>query len=138
MPKVLVTDDNAYMRKAMSRLLIQRGHIVHSACDGREAAKKIIYAQKNNTPYNLLITDILMPNIDGFKLVDMIRQNAKSIEIIAITGGSDTHSPESLIKQVEPYVTDVLVKPFKHDAFIMSVDQTMKKHWARRAKELSD
>lgn len=131
MPRILVADDNAYMRNSMSRLLKKRGHIVDTACNGREAAMKIIRKEKAMQYYDILITDLMMPDIDGFKLVEMVRKNARPMGIIAISGGGGSIDGEEAINLVKPYIDEGLKKPFNHQDFVLAVEQAVKRHWAR-------
>lgn len=131
MPNILIADDNAYMRKAMSRLLKKRGHIVDTACNGREAAMKIIRSEKQARYYDILITDLMMPDIDGFRLVELVRQNAKPLGIVAITGGGGNIEADDALEMIKPYIDQSLTKPFKHEDFILAVENAVKKHWRR-------
>jgi CheY-like chemotaxis protein len=131
MPRILIVDDNAYMRKAMSVLLKNRGHIIDTACNGREAAIKIIRSEEKKSYYDILVTDLMMPDVDGFRLIDLIRKNARPIGIVVITGGGNSLDPNDALKMVEHKVDEKLKKPFRHDEFIMAVEATVKKHWGR-------
>lgn len=133
MPRILVVDDNAYMRKAMSKLLKDRGHVVDTACNGREAAIKIIKSEEKEQFYDILITDLMMPDIDGFRLIELVRKNARPIGIIAITGGGGSFDPHDALKMVSKKTDQGLIKPFKHDEFIIAVETAVKKHWGRLA-----
>lgn len=133
MPKILIADDNAYMRKAMSRLLKKRGHIVDTACNGREAAMKIIRNEKQARYYDILITDLMMPDIDGFRLVELVRHNARPLGIVAITGGGGNIEADDALEMIKPYIDQSLTKPFKHEDFILAVENAVKKHWRRMA-----
>lgn len=133
MPKILVVDDNAYMRKAMSKLLKNRGHIVDTACNGREAAIKIIKSEESKQFYDILVTDLMMPDIDGFRLIDLVRKNARPVGIIVISGGGGNIDPLSATNMISEKVDKALVKPFRHDDFIMAIESAVKKHWSRLA-----
>lgn len=133
MPKILVVDDNAYMRKAMSKLLKHRGHIVDTACNGREAAIKIIKSEEEEKYYDILITDLMMPDIDGFRLIDLVRKNARPVGIIVISGGGGSFDPKDALNMIKEKVDQALIKPFKHDDFIIAVENAVKKHWSRMA-----
>jgi CheY-like chemotaxis protein len=133
MPNILVVDDNAYMRKAMAKLLKNRGHIVDTACNGREAAIKIIKSEENKKLYDILVTDLMMPDIDGFRLIDLVRKNARPVGIIAISGGGGSFDAKDATLMLSEKVDLALTKPFKHDDFILAIEQTVKKHWSRLA-----
>lgn len=133
MPRILIVDDNAYMRKAMSMLLKNRGHSVDTACNGREAAIKIIRSEEKKAYYDILVTDLMMPDVDGFRLIDLVKKNARPIGIVVITGGGNSIDPEDALEIIEDKVDQKLKKPFHHDDFIMAIESTVKKHWGRIA-----
>ncbi len=81
MAYILVVDDEEPMRNIVVAALVQCGHVVAQAADGREAVLKI----QTMSP-DLIITDILMPESDGLEiLMNLARENRK-IPVIAMTG----------------------------------------------------
>ena len=82
MPNILLIDDDPIIQKAFSRYLISFGYEVHLADNGKKGLK-IIEA----TPPDLIITDILMPEMDGLEVLMAVRKLEFSIPVIAISGG---------------------------------------------------
>ena len=83
---VLIVDDSAVVRARLKKLLVAEGYHVETANDGQEALE-VLYQQD----IDILITDLEMPNLDGFGLIahvqgDMLLEN---IPIVAITGHED-------------------------------------------------
>ena len=70
MAKILAVDDSASMRQMVSFTLKGAGHDVHEACDGVEALK-VAGSQRG---FDLVISDINMPNMDGISLIKELRQ----------------------------------------------------------------
>lgn len=84
MPSVLVVDDEEAIRQLIRNTLEQAGYQVHEAADGREGLRR--YRQ---TPVDLVIMDILMPDQDGLESILTLRREFPEAKIMAITGGSD-------------------------------------------------
>ena len=84
--RVLVVDDAYLNRKMMSRLL--RGHCesVGEACDGQDALAKVRLGEEENRPYNVILMDYQMPNLDGPGAARQLRSNGYVGLIIGITG----------------------------------------------------
>ena len=104
-PRVLLVDDNADMRHYVQRLLAE-SYEVHTAGDG-EAALAI--ARKN--PPDLVLTDIMMPRLDGFGLLQALRSDprTRSIPVILLSARADE---ESRVEGLEAGADDYLIKPF--------------------------
>ena len=103
---ILVADDSPSIRKFVSFALAMKGFEIISAADGMEALEKL-----PNHKVNLVITDLNMPNVDGFELIKSIRSNEefKDIPIIILSslGGS-----EEIQKGMNFGANSYLIKPF--------------------------
>ncbi|UJP65249.1 response regulator [Mongoliitalea daihaiensis] len=84
--KVLVVDDDAVARLILKKVFEKENHTVFTACDGIEALE-ILAVEKD---FNVVITDIMMPNMDGLMLLSEIKKSSKmrSIPIIGFTAGN--------------------------------------------------
>lgn len=103
---ILVADDSPTIRKFVSIALTMRGFDVVVACDGMEAIEKLP-ANK----IDLIITDLNMPNLDGFEFIKSVRENTqyRDVPIIILTSLSGNAEIERGIKVgANSYV----VKPF--------------------------
>ena len=78
---ILIVDDAALMRRRIEASLTAYGHTTHTCADGREAWS---WLQANSSP-RLIITDIEMPNMDGFTLIDRCRQAGITAPILVIS-----------------------------------------------------
>ncbi|MFC1602951.1 response regulator [Pseudomonadota bacterium] len=103
---VLVVDDAQSMRYVIKATLLSLGHYVQEASDGLEALK---LAKKS--AFDLVLTDINMPNMNGFQLIEALRdlQSYKFIPILALTTQSDSVSKH---KAKQLGATGWIVKPF--------------------------
>ncbi len=82
---VLLAEDEEVLRSAISTYLREQGYVVIEACDGREALE---LANKETRPIRLLITDLLMPNLNGCELASCLADRA-GMKIILMTGCGD-------------------------------------------------
>ena len=103
---ILVADDSPSIRKFVSFALAMKGFEIISAADGMEALEKL-----PNERVNLIITDLNMPNLDGFELIKAIRNNEgfKDIPIIILSSLSGS---EEIQRGMEIGANSYLVKPF--------------------------
>lgn len=122
MAHVLLADDVKGILKAVERILIKDGHTVDCCTDG-EVAMKMAFKNK----YDLVITDILMPEKDGLELSKYIRtelpDDKKDVPIVAITGGGSLISSEIVIETAKIYTNAILQKPFDSEGFRKVVSQ---------------
>jgi NADH:ubiquinone oxidoreductase subunit E len=102
--KILVVDDEPVVVKSCERILIPEGYLVDSAADGKEAMKKLGHAS-----YDLVISDIKMPDMDGIELLKWIRDSKLETEVVLITGYP---SQESIKEALSLRIIDYLPKPF--------------------------
>jgi excisionase family DNA binding protein len=104
-PRVLVVDDEASIRDLLSKTLALAEYDVDLAPDGRTALERL-----RIIPYDLLITDLKMPGVDGLAVIREARRLKADIPVIIITGFS---SEASAIEAVNLGVSGYLTKPFR-------------------------
>jgi excisionase family DNA binding protein len=104
-PRVLVVDDEAAIRDLLSKTLALAEYDVDLAPDGRQALERL-----RVIPYDLLITDLKMPGIDGLNVIREARRLKPDIPVIIITGFS---TEASAIEAVNLGVSGYLTKPFR-------------------------
>jgi len=121
---ILVVDDNEFIRASMIKFL--EAH--HYAVIGASTAQDAMQALQERS-FGLVITDVIMPEIDGFDLVDYIRradEPTKSIPIIAISGGGRTIDAGTVLNALEEKVQLILKKPFSKKVLIDEVALLLK------------
>ena len=107
---ILIVDDNEFIRASMVKFLEAHHYAVLGVNNARDAMDAL-----QERPFSLLITDVLMPETDGFELVDYIRscdEPIKSIPIIAISGGGRAIDANTVLSALEEKVQLILKKPF--------------------------
>jgi PAS domain S-box-containing protein len=104
-PRILVADDNADMRQYVVRLLAER-YQVEAVADGEAALAAIL----RQCP-DLVLTDVMMPRLDGFALLQALRGDARtrSVPVIMLSARA---GEESRVEGMEAGADDYLVKPF--------------------------
>jgi CheY-like chemotaxis protein len=110
MPHILVIEDDAFFSELLLELLQQDGHKVSLATDGAKALQLLTVQRPD-----LIITDILMPNMDGVELIMTLAKQGNCIPVIAMSGGRRSISPEFSLESAKLFgVKKTLTKPFTH------------------------
>lgn len=78
--KILIAEDDRELRRLFAHVLIKNGYMVKEVSNGREALSAI-----DNDYYDLLISDIMMPEIDGYELVRRLRESGNTTPVLMIT-----------------------------------------------------
>ncbi|MGB8647326.1 MAG: response regulator [Anaerolineae bacterium] len=104
--RILVVDDNRINRMQLKRVLEQQGHTVALAENGRQALEVIRQA-----PFDLLLLDIIMPELDGYQVLERLKQDPdlREIPVIVISALDEM---DSVIKCIGLGAEDYLPKPF--------------------------
>jgi CheY-like chemotaxis protein len=114
--QVLVVEDTSDLRQNLKELLGLEGHDVTCVVNGNEALKNL----KEAVP-DLIITDLIMPVMDGFELIKQIRKNPEW-GLIPILVFSAMPSPEMEKKVIELGANSFLKKPSTLDFFVEAVN----------------
>ncbi len=116
---ILVVDDDEDMRNLISLLLKKEKFHVTTADDGLDALMKI-----GQTTFDLILSDINMPNLDGMKLLEFLTQKGIEVPVIFITSRS---TQEDEIKGLSLGATDYIKKPISKDILLYRVKRTLQK-----------
>jgi DNA-binding NtrC family response regulator len=111
--EILVVEDSKPLRDMLVHVLKEDGTHVDSAKDGKDALDRYYSA-----PYDLVITDLNMPEISGIELIKRIREKDELVEFIIITGYA---SLESAIEAIKAGAFDYIIKPFKVEELMVAV-----------------
>jgi len=108
MSHILVIEDDEFFSEMLVELLQQDGHKVSLAADGTKALQLLTLQRPD-----LIITDILMPNMDGIEFIMELAKQGTQIPVIAMSGGRRSISPEFSLESAKLMgVKATLVKPF--------------------------
>ncbi|MCL2888964.1 MAG: response regulator transcription factor, partial [Eggerthellaceae bacterium] len=112
MARILVCDDEPGLRAVIKRFAQFEGHEVLEAGDGLEAVQIC-----KHTSFDIIIMDIMMPELDGFSAVKMIRRNSE-VPVIMLSARSDEYDK---VLGFELGVDDYVVKPFSSKELMMRI-----------------
>src|ERR1700678_1385115 len=119
MARILIAEDEEALRAMCARALLTAGHDVKTACDGGDALEVL---QREGGGFDLLLTDIRMPIMDGIALALAAARDFPDLTILLMTGYADqrerAHGLDALIH-------DVIAKPFLLAALRGAVDEAL-------------
>jgi DNA-binding NtrC family response regulator len=115
---ILVVDDDKVIRDCLTDFLVKEGFQTKGAAGVREALTEL-----EGTDYSLVITEIKLPDGDGFQLLDAIRLNYHQTVVIVITGYGTI---ESAVKAIKMGAYDYLTKPINDDELRLAVERAIK------------
>jgi CheY-like chemotaxis protein len=130
MQNILIVDDEPDVRDALKRVLALAGYSVRTAGDALDAIREL-----ERDPADLVITDIIMPKMDGVQAIDVICKAFPTTRIIAISGGGNfgisAYKPTAITTTA--YLASaqnagahlVLTKPFEADELIRAVEKVL-------------
>lgn len=121
MSKLLIVDDEFRIRELIKKYALYEGHEVDEAKDGQQAVLKC----RNNT-YDLIIMDIMMPELDGFGAVEQIRKFSNTPIIMLSARGEEYDR----LSGFESGVDDYVVKPFSPKELMMRVAAVLRRSGA--------
>ena len=118
---ILVVDDEEGIRALLIRWLEGRGHTVASAGNAREASQR--FKQEH---FDLVITDVVMPDGDGFELIAAFRKLQPVAGIVAISGGGKYLQGTDCLRIARGLGAHaVIMKPFKCEELQQAIDQAL-------------
>ena len=127
--KILLAEDDKDLNRYAGFCLRNGGYEVVSCADGEEALKAF-----ESNKFDLILTDIMMPKVDGFELAESVRLSDKNIPIIFMTAKDDKPS------QIMGYgigIDDYVVKPFDMDVLLMKISVLLRRAKIKTDKELT-
>lgn len=123
-PKILIVDDELVVIKSAERVLKSEGYSVEGALGGREAIMKI-----GQESYDLVFTDLKMPEVDGITLIRWIKKMKPSVGIVIITGYP---SQDTIKEALELGIIDYVPKPFTPSVLLDVTERAVE--WTRGRK----
>jgi DNA-binding NtrC family response regulator len=107
---ILVIDDETIIHESCARILREQGYEVDSAMNGQEALQKL-----QERRYNLVLSDIKMPGMDGVQTLELMKRHAPDITVIMFTGFASVDTARATMKLG---AFDYLPKPFTTDELL--------------------
>ena len=129
MARILIVDDEQMLASTLRTIFATAGHDVETTSNGRSALDRFITSPN----YDLVITDLIMPDADGIGLIQSLRTAAPTLGIIAISGGGRTQKFDLLRMALKLGASEVIRKPFSTEAIMSAVTKCL----AEREKKVA-
>ncbi|HBA54318.1 response regulator [Syntrophorhabdus aromaticivorans] len=117
--RILVVDDNKELREILEEYLRVEGNVTDGAANGREAL-----AKHGENPYDLIVTDLNMPEVTGMELIRSIKRDNDDTEFIIVTGYA---SLDSVVEAVKMGAFGYIIKPFRMEELKVVVKNALDK-----------
>jgi DNA-binding response OmpR family regulator len=117
MAKILLVEDINGVRSPLRTVLSLAGHSVVEAEDGRIGLERASEQQ-----FDLVVTDIVMPNLDGSEVILSLKRNGAGTPVLAISGGGAWADTVGALALARESADAVLAKPFSRSALLTAVD----------------
>ncbi len=118
MNRILVVDDKEMMRDSVATTLVRKEHAVVTATGARDALEKIA-----KRTFDLIVTDLQMPEMDGLELLAEIRKADEHLPVIFMTAYGTIETAVAAMKQG---AFDYITKPFSGDVLLMTVERALR------------
>ena len=119
--KILVVEDEKDLNRVITKHLKKNNYSVDSCFDGEQALDYVLYGE-----YDLIITDIMMPKIDGYGLIKQLRNDKNSTPVIMLTAKD---SLDDKILGLDSGADDYIVKPFEFDELLARIRVLMRRNY---------
>jgi CheY-like chemotaxis protein len=118
---ILLADDEAEIRRLMTRWLEREGHYVTCAANGLEATA-IAQAKE----FDLVVTDVLMPESDGVEFITQLKKIRPRARVLAMSGGGRVMQGADCLRMAQGLGAHaVVMKPFTREQFLAAVTQAL-------------
>jgi putative two-component system response regulator len=111
--RILIVDDEQYIRDLLSRMLSAEGYVCESAASGEEAVKLLA-----SNEYQVVLADILMPGMSGLDLLTYIRSMHRDVAVLMATGVTDR---KTAIEALDVGAYGYIIKPFDRNELLIHV-----------------
>lgn len=127
--QILVVEDDKDLNRTVSSFLIQNGFEAKGCLSGSEA-----YDAMYETPFDLIISDIMMPNLDGFEFAKTVRELNQDIPILFMTARDDLSAKQ---RGFALGIDDYMVKPIELDELLLRIYALLRRAKIASAKKLT-
>jgi signal transduction histidine kinase/CheY-like chemotaxis protein len=128
-PKILIIDDEPDVLKTLEKILTLEGYLVTSASEGKSAIDIF-----KSEPFDLVLTDMRMPGMDGLEVMGRIKRLDEDVEVIVLTGFATLENAITAFRKYGAF--GYLTKPFENiDDLLVTVSQALEKRGLRMANK---
>lgn len=118
--KILLIEDMKGVRESLEVILSIAGYTVDLAVDGEEGLSKV-----NANQYDLIITDILMPKLDGTEVLMKLRDGGNNTPVFAVSAGGDGASASQALMIAKEKANAILEKPFSKEDLLKKIAELL-------------
>jgi two-component system, cell cycle response regulator len=115
--KILIVDDDQFYQAFCSEVLSEEGYLVRATFTGEEALARL-----KEEDYDIMLTDLFMPGLDGQEVLDKAKQIKPSLDVVIMTGYA---SVESAVRCLKAGATDYLTKPLNPEELKITVKRAI-------------
>jgi EAL domain-containing protein (putative c-di-GMP-specific phosphodiesterase class I) len=130
--RVLVVDDDDAIRRVCTRVLGGEGWQVTLAEHGRAAVTAL---DDNNVPFDCVLSDVNMPELDGYGLAEELRRRDEDLPILLMTGDP---SLDGAVKAMDHGAISYITKPFQHESLAAAVARAARRHGVARMRRRAE
>ena len=131
--RVLVVDDDAAIRRVCERVLVAEGWTVTLADNGKTAVTEI---NSTHMPFDCVLSDVNMPELDGFQLVQAVRAHDDDIPVLLMTGDP---SLNGAVRAIDYGAVSYITKPFSStEALAAAVARAARRHGVSRMRRQAE
>lgn len=116
---ILVVEDDKDIQEIIVEILRDKGYVVDAADNGREG-----FTAYQNKEYDLIVLDVMMPEVDGYQLAKLIRNKNKDIPILMLTALEEEYDQ---LKAFEIGIDDYVTKPFSFNILLKRVEAILRR-----------
>lgn len=128
MPNILVAEDDAALNKLICKVLEKDGHTVFSSKDGEDALSALA-----SSHIDLIVTDIMMPKLDGYELVESIRSTDSNMPVLFVTAKGSFNDK---LRGFNLGADDYMVKPIDINELILRVNALLRRSKIANEKKI--
>ncbi len=128
--QILLVEDDAALNRTVSAYLNQNGYAVTSCRDAEEAYD----AMYGGTVFDLILSDIMMPGIDGFEFAETVRESNQDIPILFMTARDDFTAKQ---RGFRAGIDDYMVKPIDLDELLLRIEALLRRARIAASKHLT-
>ena len=119
--KILVVEDEKDLNRVITKHLKKNNYSVDSCFDGEQALDYVLYGE-----YDLIITDIMMPKVDGYQFIKQLRNKKNTTPVIMLTAKD---SLDDKVLGLDSGADDYIVKPFEFDELLARIRVLMRRNY---------
>jgi DNA-binding NtrC family response regulator len=124
--RILIVDDEIDMLELLELIITDRTDYEVTTTNNPLEVPELL----KKTPYDLVITDLRMPDVDGIELIEMVKQVDDQLPFMIITAYGTI---ESAVEAMRKGAFDYITKPFRQEQILLTIEKVMK--WRRLQKE---